>query len=107
MKGICRQKRNFMPGVSSVFRDGDVLTLYQWGEDGNLEPAAEDISVENGYVTFSLDHCSSYVLTGASPAKGSIKHSCGSGDRSGCSDYSCSRSVDYPEEKRIKRLRIV
>ena len=69
----------FYAGVSSVFRDGDVLTLYQWGEDGNLEPAAEDISVENGYVTFSLDHCSSYVLTGASPAKGSINTAAAAG----------------------------
>lgn len=78
-EGNLPAEAEFYAGVSSVFRDGDVLTLYQWGEDGNLEPAAEDISVENGYVTFSLDHCSSYVLTGASPAKGSINTAAAAG----------------------------
>ncbi len=50
--------------VSSVFDDGESLKLYRCGgEDGAAEPAAEDITVENGYVTFNIDHCSSYILT--------------------------------------------
>ena len=50
--------------VSSAFDDGESLKLYRCGgEDGTAEPAAEDITVENGYVTFNIDHCSSYILT--------------------------------------------
>ena len=50
--------------VSSAFDDGESLKLYRCGgEDEAAEPAAEDITVENGYVTFGIDHCSSYILT--------------------------------------------
>lgn len=46
--------------VSSAFDDGESLKLYRCGGE---EGTAEDITVENGYVTFNIDHCSSYILT--------------------------------------------
>lgn len=55
--------------VSSVFEDGRSLKLYLCSGDGaTLE--AEDIAVENGYVTFDVDHCSSYVLTDGELSEG-------------------------------------
>lgn len=58
--------------AASAFSDGDSLNLLHWDEStGNVETAKEDISVENGYVTFAIDHCSDYLLTdGATGSKG-------------------------------------
>lgn len=50
--------------AASAFSDGDSLNLLRWDEStGNVETAKEDIGVENGYVTFAIDHCSDYLLT--------------------------------------------
>ena len=71
-EGQLPSEAEFYAGVSSVFSDGDVLSLYLLDEDGKLVPEAEEIPVENGYVTFSLDHCSSYILTGSSVSSGGV-----------------------------------
>ncbi len=50
--------------VAFSFEDGDRLNLMCWDEKtGDLETAREDIDVENGYVTFSIDRVSDYLLT--------------------------------------------
>lgn len=53
--------------TASAFADGDKVKLLHLNDKtGDLETAREDINVENGYVTFSIDHCSDYILTDAS-----------------------------------------
>lgn len=50
--------------AASAFDDGERLKLLHLDEEtGSLETTHEDINVENGYVTFSIDHCSDYLLT--------------------------------------------
>lgn len=50
--------------VSDLFNTDSVLNLYYYNEEtGELELTAEQLKTENGYVSFSVDHCSSYVLT--------------------------------------------
>lgn len=53
--------------VSDKFKDGEKVTLYYYNpETDSLEKIAEDLVVENGCVTFYLEHCSEYVLTSES-----------------------------------------
>lgn len=50
--------------VSDSFKDGKVLKLYYYNEDGNKADLVDSkIKVVNGYVTFDISHCSDYVLT--------------------------------------------
>lgn len=49
--------------VGDAFAEGAALTLYYYNEEtGQLEPVAEQLNIENGYVSFQIDHCSAYVL---------------------------------------------
>lgn len=50
--------------VGDSYADGDKLYLYYYNEEtGKMEYVAEGLTVADGYVTISIDHCSSYVLT--------------------------------------------
>lgn len=61
-----------LPGKASVFlkvpaemEDGSQWYLYYYDErTGGAEKVAEALTVENGYVTLELTHCSDYVLCG-------------------------------------------
>lgn len=49
--------------VKDFFGDGDYLTLkYYNPTTKQLEDVLYNVKVENGYVTFGLEHCSEYVL---------------------------------------------
>lgn len=51
--------------VADVFSDEDSLKLLRCDAgSGDTEIIEDGVKVENGYVTFSIDHCSSYILTG-------------------------------------------
>lgn len=64
--------------VGTPFTEGEKLYLYYYNPDSKkLEPVQKDIIVVDGYATFELTHCSSYVLTtkevkeaGSFPAQG-------------------------------------
>lgn len=50
--------------VSSLFKDGDILTLYFYNAEKNkLSVSAKDLVVEGGIVEFALDHTSIYFLS--------------------------------------------
>ena len=56
--------------VGDTFQNGRKLELFQYNANtGALEPVADDIPVENGYVVFTLTHCSEYVLAAVGQAK--------------------------------------
>ncbi len=49
--------------VDEVFPNEAALNLYYYQEEtGEAELTAENLVVENAYVTLSLDHCSQYIL---------------------------------------------
>ncbi|MEG2457840.1 MAG: hypothetical protein RSB41_03010 [Bacilli bacterium] len=50
--------------VNDKYKDGEKLYLYYLNEEtGNIEFIDKGINVQNGYVEFKIDHCSSYFLT--------------------------------------------
>jgi len=50
--------------VSSLFKDGDILTLYFYNVEKNkLSVSTKDLVVEGGIVEFTLDHTSIYFLS--------------------------------------------
>ena len=50
--------------VGNHFSDGQKLYLYYYNPDKKeIEPVQKNIVVVDGYATFELSHCSSYVLT--------------------------------------------
>ncbi len=50
--------------VGQKYADGEKLYLYYLNEETNkIEFISDEIFVTNGYVEFSIDHCSSYFLT--------------------------------------------
>ena len=52
--------------VSNKFKDGEKLYLYYYNPDNNLiEYIDNGLKVKDGYVEFSIDHCSDYFLTAA------------------------------------------
>lgn len=56
--------------VSDTYKDGDKVTLYYYNETTKkLEEKVTNIEVKDGFVEFSLEHCSTYTLarTNTSP----------------------------------------
>ena len=52
--------------VSNKFKDGEKLYLYYYNPDNNqIEYIDNGLKVKDGYVEFSIDHCSDYFLTAA------------------------------------------
>lgn len=52
--------------VDDKYIDGEKLYLYYYNEDSKkLEYIENNLLVKNGYVTFKIQHCSDYVLTGS------------------------------------------
>jgi hypothetical protein len=52
------------------YQDGDTVNLYYYNDDtGKAEEIAKGLAVENGYVTFTITHCSDYFLTKTDLAK--------------------------------------
>ena len=50
--------------VSNKFKDGEKLYLYYYNPDNNqIEYIDDGLKVKDGYVEFSIDHCSDYFLT--------------------------------------------
>lgn len=49
--------------VKDVFTEGSLYLYYYNAATGALELAAEGVTVEEGYATFPLTHCSDYILT--------------------------------------------
>ncbi len=63
--------------VENRFKNGDKLYLYYYNPDTKkLEFIENNLKVTNGYVEFTIDHCSDYLLTGAiiNEAVGNPKH---------------------------------
>ena len=53
--------------VGDKYNDGDKLNLYFYDDNLNkLDLKKENIIVQDGYVSFEMDHCSEYILTRAS-----------------------------------------
>lgn len=49
--------------VADTYKDGDKLTLYYYNETTKkLEEKVTNIEVKDGFVEFSLEHCSTYTL---------------------------------------------
>ena len=62
--------------VGRNYKNNENLYLYYYNEDTNeVEYVSRDLKVKNGYVSFKIDHCSDYFLTGAvvNNAKGNPK----------------------------------
>lgn len=58
--------------VGDKYNDGDKLNLYFYDDNLNkLDLKKENIIVQDGYVSFEMDHCSEYILTRASYNNGS------------------------------------
>lgn len=52
--------------VSDRFKDNEKLYLYYYNpEENQIEFIEKDLKVTDGYVEFTIDHCSDYFLTGA------------------------------------------
>ena len=52
--------------VSDKFRNGDKLYLYYYNPEAQqIEFIEKNIVVKDGYVEFTIEHCSDYFLTGA------------------------------------------
>lgn len=52
--------------VSDRFKDNEKLYLYYYNpEENEIEFIEKDLKVTDGYVEFTIDHCSDYFLTGA------------------------------------------
>lgn len=52
--------------VSDKFKDNEKLYLYYYNpEKDQIEFIQKDLKVTDGYVEFTIDHCSDYFLTGA------------------------------------------
>lgn len=52
--------------VSNRFQENDKLYLYYYNpEKDQIEYIAHNVEVENGYVEFTISHCSDYFLTAA------------------------------------------
>lgn len=50
--------------ASDVFSDGDELSLFTYNEDSQkFERVQDGVKVEDGYATFSIDHCSVWALS--------------------------------------------
>lgn len=50
--------------VSSKYKDGDVVNLYYYDDKTNeIKLVYDDLKVKNGYLKFSIDHCSEYILS--------------------------------------------
>ncbi len=50
--------------VSSIYKDGDKVTLYYYDKTNNkLIVSSKDLVVENGQIEFALDHTSTYFLS--------------------------------------------
>lgn len=51
--------------VGDKYQEGERLYLYYYDEENKeIEYIDSGLRVENGYVTFRIDHCSEYFLTG-------------------------------------------
>ncbi len=49
--------------VGDKYSDGTIVKLYYYNEDTNqVELISKDIEVKDGYVTFTIEHCSDYFL---------------------------------------------
>lgn len=48
--------------VNKTFENGKQVSLYYYNDKGELEEVAKNLEVKEGYVEFSLEHCSEYVL---------------------------------------------
>lgn len=62
--------------VGNKYKEGEKLYLYYYNESTNeIEYVDKALKVKKGYVTFSIEHCSEYFLTGAvvNNAKGNPK----------------------------------
>ena len=52
--------------VQNEFKNGDELYLYYYNPDNDtIEYITKNVEVKNGKVTFEIEHCSDYFLTGA------------------------------------------
>lgn len=55
--------------VSDTYKDGDKVTLYYYNETTKkLEEKVTNMEVKDGFVEFSLEHCSTYTLVRANTA---------------------------------------
>lgn len=62
--GELPSKAKVSVATGNLYSNGDKLFLYYFNEaTGNFELKAKDITVANGFATFEIDHCSSYVLS--------------------------------------------
>ena len=65
-EGKLPSKATIRINVSSKFDDDEKLYLYYFNPSTeNFEYIDHNLKVENGYVEFTIDHCSDYFLTGA------------------------------------------
>lgn len=64
--GALPTKATVRINVSDKFKDNEKLYLYYYNpEKDQIEFIKKDLKVNDGYVEFSIDHCSDYFLTAA------------------------------------------
>lgn len=62
--GALPAKAEMYVRASGVYEDGQKVSLYLYNEDtGTFELVQEDIKVVDGYLVFSMDHCSVWALS--------------------------------------------
>ncbi len=62
--GTLPGKASIFLRVTDTFSDEESLNLYYYNEeDQSVSLVTNDLKPESGYVTFSLSHCSDYILT--------------------------------------------
>lgn len=59
--------------VGDKYQDGDTAYVYFYNSDTNkLELVAEKLTVSGGYISFTTDHCSEYIVTNYKTGMGSL-----------------------------------
>ena len=61
--GVLPEGTRVKVNISDTYKDGDKVTLYYYNETTKkLEEKVTNIEIKDGYVEFSLEHCSIYTL---------------------------------------------
>ena len=50
--------------VSDKYKDGSIVNLYYYDKDNeNITLVYDNLEVKNGYLKFTIEHCSEYILS--------------------------------------------
>lgn len=64
-EGLLPGQSTITINLANIYKDGDIVHLYYYDKDNKtFKLIKENISIINGNVTFDINHCSEYFLTG-------------------------------------------